>query len=97
MKLFVKSGFYMSQTLLTNIPRFFLARLAFAVRAPGYDTNRFSIVYINDYFHLKIDIRHVIMTCLDLSLSPRKGYCQVAKRYIINPSILLYNGFRSSN
>jgi len=32
---------------------FFLARLAFAVRASGYDTNRFSIVYINDYFHLR--------------------------------------------
>lgn len=72
--MFVKSGFYMSQTLLANIPSAFLpARLAFAVRAPGCDTNRFSIVYINDYFHLKIDIRCVIMTHLELSLAPRKG------------------------
>lgn len=30
---------------------FFLERLAFAVRAPTYDTNRSSIVRINDYFH----------------------------------------------
>lgn len=70
MKLFVKSEFCVSQTLLTNILRFFLARLAFAVRAPGCGTNRFSIVYINDYFHLKIDIRDIIMTYRDPSLSP---------------------------
>jgi len=84
------------QILLTHILHFFfLARLAFAVRAPGYDTNRFSIVYINDYFHLEIDIRHVIIIRQHPSLILRKAYCQVEWN-IINPAILLYNDFRPS-
>jgi len=70
----VKSSFYMLQTFLASISRFFfLARLAFAVRTSGYDTNRFSIVYINDYFHLKIDIRHVIMILPEFLIIPQKG------------------------
>jgi len=50
---------------------FFLACLAFAVRASDYDTNRFSIVYINDYFHLKI--RHVIMILPGSLVISQKG------------------------
>lgn len=91
--------FYMLQMLLIYIVRSFLAHLAFAVCESSWlwHANRFSIVYINDYFHLEIDIRHVIMIRLLLSLFLRKDYYQVTKRDIINPSILLYNCFRSNN
>lgn len=75
----------------------FLARLAFAVRALATTQIAFLLSVLMIIF--TSGDRHPPRNYdppEDLSLLCRKGYCH-AERNIINPSILLYNGIRSSN